>query len=98
MQYFYREAGKKDAPVLLCVPGYPTSSFQFRELLNKLSDSFRVIAVDTPGFGFSIVTAGIEFEYTFDNLAKSIETFIDAIGVREWGMFGFDYGMPILMR
>lgn len=49
----YREAGPADAPVLLLLHGFPTSSHMFRDLIPLLADRYRVIAPDHIGFGRS---------------------------------------------
>jgi pimeloyl-ACP methyl ester carboxylesterase len=50
---FYRDAGHKDAPVVLLLHGFPTSSHQYRGIISRLADKYRVVAPDLPGFGFS---------------------------------------------
>src|ERR1700712_5567455 len=72
VKVFYREAGPADAPVVLLLHGFPTSSFQYRELIPLLADRYRVIAPDLPGFGFTEVPAERNYKYTFDGLAKTI--------------------------
>src|SRR6476619_4207960 len=67
---FYREAGAADAPVVLLLHGFPTSSFQYRELIPRLADRYRVIAPDYPGFGFTEVPADRKYAYSFDGLAS----------------------------
>ena len=67
---FYREAGNTDAPALLLLHGFPTSSHMFRDLMPRLADRYHVVAPDLPGFGFSDAPARAEFKYTFDNLAN----------------------------
>ena len=69
---FYREAGPQDAPVVLLLHGFPTSSFQYRELIPRLADRYRVIAPDLPGFGFTEVPEKRHYKYTFDALANTI--------------------------
>jgi pimeloyl-ACP methyl ester carboxylesterase len=69
VKVFYREAGQVDAPVVLLLHGFPTSSFQYRELIPFLADKYRVIAPDLPGFGFTEVPAERNYRYTFDSLA-----------------------------
>ena len=76
--------------------GFPTSSLSYRSLLDKLSDCFYVVAPDVPGFGFTIPPGG--YEFTFDNLAKSVEQFVDKIGLNKFGLYIFDYGAPWGMR
>ena len=95
---FYREAGPKDAPVLLLLHGFPTSSHMFRDLIPKLADRYRLIAPDLPGFGNTTAPARGNFNYTFDNLAKVINDFTIALGLRKYALYVFDYGAPIGLR
>ena len=73
---FYREAGPKDAPVILLLHGFPTSSHMFRNLIPALADTYRVIAPDYPGYGNSSMPNPSEFDYSFDNLAKVVDKFV----------------------
>lgn len=95
---FYREAGPADAPVILLLHGFPTSSFQYRELIPRLADKYRVIAPDLPGFGFTEVPAERHYTYTFDNLAKTIGAFTDALQLKHYALYIFDYGAPTGLR
>jgi len=95
---FYREAGPKDAPVILLMHGYPTSSFMFRNLIPILSKQYHVIAPDLPGFGFSDAPSRDEYKYTFDNLAKTMQAFIDDMGLKRFAIYVFDYGAPVGFR
>lgn len=95
---FYREAGPKDGPTVLLLHGWPASSHMFRDLMPKLADRFHLIAPDYPGFGFSAMPSTREYEYTFDNLALTIEKFVDALGIDKFSMYVQDYGGPIGMR
>ena len=70
VEIFYREAGPADAPTILLLHGFPTSSHMFRNLIPALSDSFHLIAPDYPGFGNSAQPPMDAFDYTFDNLAR----------------------------
>ena len=98
VEIFYREAGPADAPVILLLHGFPTSSFQYRELIPLLADRFRVIAPDLPGFGFTEVPASREYHYTFDSLAKTIFAFTNALKLTHYAMYVFDYGAPTGFR
>ena len=80
-EIFYREAGPKDAPTLLLLHGFPTSSHMFRNLMLALSDQFHLIAPDYPGFGNSTMPTVDAFDYTFDNLAEVMEDFIQKLGL-----------------
>ena len=79
VKVFYREAGPVDAPVILLLHGFPTSSHMFRDLIPQLAASYRVIAPDLPGFGNTISPPRGKFDYTFDNLARVIGDFVDAL-------------------
>jgi pimeloyl-ACP methyl ester carboxylesterase len=98
LNIFYREAGPADASVILLMHGYPTSSVMFRNLIPLLSKNYNVIAPDLPGFGFSDAPARHEFEYTFDNLAKTMQAFIDTMGLKRFAIYIFDYGAPVGLR
>jgi pimeloyl-ACP methyl ester carboxylesterase len=95
---FYREAGPADAPVVLLLHGFPTSSFQYRELIPRLADRYRVIAPDLPGFGFTEVPPDRHYKYTFDALANTIEAFTDALNLKRYALYVFDYGAPTGFR
>ncbi len=84
LDIFYREAGPKDAPAVLLLHGFPTSSQMFRNLIPALADEFHLVAPDYPGFGNSSMPTVDEFEYTFDNLADVIDKFTDAVGLKKY--------------
>lgn len=98
LKIFYREAGPKDAPVLLLLHGFPSSSHQYRGLIARLSDKYRLIAPDLPGFGFSDAPDRKSFAYTFDHVAEVILNFTDAIGLKQYALYVFDYGAPTGFR
>jgi len=98
VKVFYREAGPKDAPVVLLLHGFPTSSFQYRELIPRLSDRYRVIAPDLPGFGFTEVPPERNYKYTFEALAATILAFTDRLGLKRYALYVFDYGAPTGFR
>jgi pimeloyl-ACP methyl ester carboxylesterase len=95
---FYREAGPKDAPVLLLLHGFPSASHMFRGLIPQLSDKFRVIAPDLPGFGQSDMPERTKFSYSFDNIAGVIDRFTVVIGLGRFAIYVFDYGAPTGFR
>ena len=74
---FYREAGPKDAPVILLLHGFPTSSHMFRNLIPALADRYHLVAPDYPGYGQSSAPPADQFEYSFDNLARVMERFTE---------------------
>src|ERR1700759_5545152 len=75
LDIFYREAGPQDAPTVLLLHGFPTSSFQYRELIPRLADRYHVIAPDLPGFGFTEVPAERGYVYSFESLSKTLVAF-----------------------
>src|SRR5450755_1017018 len=87
VKMFYREAGPKDAPVVLLLHGFPTSSFQFRELIPRLADRYRVLAPDLPGFGFTEVPNERHYQYTFDALARTILAFTEALQLQQYALY-----------
>ena len=95
---FYREAGPPDASVVLLLHGFPTSSFQYRELIPRLADRYRVIAPDLPGFGFTEVPEKRHYKYTFDALANTLLTFTEALHLERYALYVFDYGAPTGFR
>jgi pimeloyl-ACP methyl ester carboxylesterase len=97
-EVFYREAGPADAPVVLLLHGFPSSSHMFRDLIPKLADNYRLVAPDLPGFGQSAMPPRDKFKYTFDNLAKVIGRFTEEIGLSKFAVYIFDYGAPIGLR
>lgn len=98
IQVFYREAGNPQAPVVLLLHGFPTSSFMYRELIPRLADRYRVIAPDLPGFGFTEVPETRNYKYTFDALAATIAAFTQAIKIDRYALYVFDYGAPTGFR
>ncbi|KAG6809475.1 hypothetical protein H0H92_016082 [Tricholoma furcatifolium] len=98
VKVFYREAGKKDASTILLLHGFPTSSFQYRNLIERLAPKYRVIAPDLPGFGFTDVPAELNYKYTFDNLAATIIEFTKVLGLNKFAVYIFDYGAPTGLR
>src|SRR5439155_1967403 len=95
---FYREAGPADAPKLLLLHGFPSSSHMFRDLIPLLADRFRVVAPDLPGFGFSDAPDRAQFNYTFDNLAEVVGGFTQALCLERYAIYVFDYGAPVGLR
>jgi pimeloyl-ACP methyl ester carboxylesterase len=95
---FYREAGSATSPTILLLHGFPTSSHMFRNLIPALADRYHVVAPDLPGFGFSDAPDRRRFRYTFENLAKVIDSFTQAIGLERYAIYVFDYGAPVGFR
>ena len=95
---FYREAGPANAPTILLLHGYPTSSHMFRNLIRDLSDRYHLLAPDYPGYGRSEQPPMAEFDYTFDNMSTIVEGFLDALDVDKFSIYLMDYGAPIGYR
>jgi len=98
LDIFYREAGHRDAPTILLLHGFPTSSHMFRNLIMRLSDKFHLVAPDYPGYGNSSAPAVEAFDYSFDHLAEIIEKFAQHMNLRKFSMYLQDYGAPIGFR
>jgi pimeloyl-ACP methyl ester carboxylesterase len=98
LNVFYRQAGKADAPALLLLHGFPSSSHMFRQLIPALSDRFHVVAPDLPGFGQSDMPPRDKFTYTFARLAEVIERFTEVINLARFAIYVFDYGAPTGFR
>jgi pimeloyl-ACP methyl ester carboxylesterase len=98
LDIFYREAGPPGAPVILMLHGFPTSSHMFRNLIPSLSDEFRIVAPDYPGFGNSSMPMVDEFDYTFDRIAEVIDSFIEKLGLTKYSLYMMDYGAPVGFR
>jgi len=97
-QIFYREAGPRDAPVLLLPHGYPCSSFQYRRLMPALADKWRLVAPDYPGFGLSDTPPADAFGFDFDAYAGFLEAFCNKLGIGRYGLYLHDYGSQIGLR
>jgi len=98
VKIFYRDAGPKDAPVLLLLHGYPASSHMFRNLINDLSDKYRLIAPDYPGYGRSEQPPIADFEYTFENYATIITELLRQLDINKYSLYLMDYGAPVGWR
>lgn len=98
LDIFYREAGDKAAPTILLMHGFPTDSHMFRNLIPTLAEKYHVIAPDYPGFGQSSMPAMKDFDYSFDNLARVIDKFTEALKLDKFSMYVMDYGAPIGYR
>jgi pimeloyl-ACP methyl ester carboxylesterase len=95
---FYREAGPADAPVVLLLHGFPTSSHMFRNLIPALADRYHVIAPDYPGFGESAAPDHTKFAYTFAHYADLMDGLVDKHGAKKYAMYLMDYGAPVGYR
>lgn len=93
---FYREAGAKDAPVVLLPHGYPCSSYEFRNLMPRLADRWRLVAPDYPGAGCSSTPE--DFDYSFDGYAAFLDGFVKELGIGRFVLYLHDFGSPIGAR
>jgi pimeloyl-ACP methyl ester carboxylesterase len=98
VEVFYREAGPVDGPVVLLLHGFPTASHMFRDLIPQLADRYRVIAPDLAGFGNTISPPRGAFTYSFDSLAEVIAGFVEALSLKKYVLYIFDYGAPVGLR
>jgi pimeloyl-ACP methyl ester carboxylesterase len=95
---FYRAAGPRDAPTLLLLHGFPSAGHMFRDLIPELADRFHIVAPDLPGFGQSDMPDRGAFAYTFDNIARVIDRFIEVVELDRFAIYVFDYGAPTGFR
>jgi pimeloyl-ACP methyl ester carboxylesterase len=95
---FYREAGDKSKPTILLLHGFPSSSHMYRDLINDLSKDYHLIAPDYPGFGQSGSPSPATYHYSFDNLAVTINHFIDELALKKFSLYLHDYGGPVGFR
>ncbi len=98
LKVFYREAGDPKSRTLLLLHGFPTSSHMFRELIPALTDRYRVVAPDLPGFGFTDAPDRATFKYSFGHLAEVIDRFTEVLGLGRYAIYVFDYGAPVGFR
>jgi pimeloyl-ACP methyl ester carboxylesterase len=98
LDIFYRDAGLQDAPAILLLHGFPTSSNMFRNLIPRLANSFRLIAPDYPGFGQSSMPDRKVFAYTFENYTEIVDKLAGQLGVTKYSMYVMDYGAPVGYR
>ncbi|KAI0712208.1 alpha/beta hydrolase fold protein [Earliella scabrosa] len=108
IEVFYREAYPSDSsapsfqstaiPVILLLHGFPTSSFQYRDLIPILAKKYRVIAPDLPGYGFTVVPEERSYKYSFEFLTNTIAAFVDALQIKKFTVYVFDYGAPTGLR
>src|SRR6202046_1094844 len=95
IKIFYREAGPANAPVVLLLHGFPTSSHMFRNLIPALADRYHVIAPDYPGFGDSAAPDHTQFAYTFAHYADLVDGLVEQLGAKRYAMYVMDYGAPV---
>jgi pimeloyl-ACP methyl ester carboxylesterase len=95
---FYREAGPKDAPTIVLLHGYPSSSRMFESLIPLLAVRYHLIAPDYPGFGQSDAPPPARYAYTFDHLAETTSALLNQLGITRYSLYLQDYGAPVGFR
>ncbi len=98
MKIFYREAGEIDAPVVVLLHGFPSSSHMYRNLIPALADRYHVIAPDLPGFGLSDMPSSSDFEYGFAAFSNVVTNLLDQLGIERYSLYVMDYGAPTGFR
>src|SRR6201991_1101132 len=98
LQIFYREAGPADAPVVLLLHGFPTSSHMFRNMIPALADRYHVIAPDYPGYGQSDMPDPASYAYTFDAFGEIVDKLLIGLKIEKYAMYLMDYGAPVGWR
>jgi pimeloyl-ACP methyl ester carboxylesterase len=98
LDIFYREGGNKNNPTILLLHGFPSSSHMYRDLIKDLSEDYYLVAPDYPGFGQSSAPLPTTYNYSFDNMARTINNFIDTLELKKFSLYVQDYGGPIGFR
>ncbi|GAB4361877.1 MAG: alpha/beta hydrolase [Bryobacter sp.] len=98
LEIFYREAGLRNAPAILLLHGFPTSSLMYRNLIPALATKYRVVAPDYPGYGQSSMPSRDKFTYSFANYAQLMSKFTTAVGLTKYTLYVMDYGAPVGFR
>ncbi|WP_129645345.1 alpha/beta fold hydrolase [Peristeroidobacter agariperforans] len=98
VEFFYREAGPADAPTVVLLHGFPTSSNMYRNLIPALATKYRVIAPDYPGFGHSAAPPREQFQYTFAHLADLTDRLLTELRADRYALYVMDYGAPVGYR
>lgn len=93
VRVFYREKVPADAPVLLFLHDFPSSSHMFHELIPRMATRYPVIAPDLPGFGFTTVPEERGYRDSLDSLAATVQDFVDALSLKRYALYVFDFGM-----
>lgn len=93
VRVFYREAGRPEAPALLLLHGFPSSSYSFRQVMSPLAEVARVVAPDVPGSGFTEAPDG--YDYTFETMGRTIDEFTRVVGLERFFLYVHDFGAPL---
>ena len=95
---FYREAGPKDAPTIMLLHGFPSSSREFDTLIPLLATRYHIVAPDFPSFGQSDTPSPADYSYTFDHLAETTDALLEQLDITRYTLYLHDYGAPIGYR
>lgn len=98
VKIFYREAGPKDAPTIVLLHGFPSSSREFDPLIPLLATRYHLVVPDFPGFGQSDAPSPSSYVYTFDHLAQTTNDFLEQLGINRYTLYLHDYGGPVGFR
>ncbi|MGE6697302.1 alpha/beta fold hydrolase [Hyphomonas sp. NPDC076900] len=98
LNIFYREAGSQEAPLVLLLHGFPSSSHMFRNLIPALAGRYHVISPDLPGFGLSAMPSPREFDYSFASFADILDGLLELLGDRQYALYVMDYGAQTGLR
>jgi pimeloyl-ACP methyl ester carboxylesterase len=98
LSIFYREAGPDNAPLVLLLHGFPSSSRMFDTLMPLLADRYHLVAPDYPGFGNSQAPSAQEFDYSFAAIADIIGAFTETLHLDSYALYLQDYGGPVGYR
>ncbi len=98
LNIFYREAGPRDAPAVMLLHGFPSSSHMFRNLIPLLADQYHVIAPDFPGYGESSAPSADDFDYSFERLASVTEKFTEKLNLSSYALYLSDIGASVGFR
>ena len=98
VKVFYREAGPRTAPTVLLLHGFAASSYMYRDVIATLADTYHVIAPDLPAFGYTESPARGGYDYTFDNLTRTMDRFTEQLRLERYALMVHDYGAPVGWR
>lgn len=95
VQVRYRIFGDSSKPKLLLLHGYPTSSFDFREMISFLESDYYIATLDFPGFGFSDKPQ-TDYSYLLEDDAALVDHFVrEIVDFDEFALFTHDRGVSV---
>jgi pimeloyl-ACP methyl ester carboxylesterase len=96
VQVFHVEMGAADAPAIVLVHGFPTSSIDFFAIAELLQEKYRICTMDFPGFGFSDKPLGWGYSLVRD--AEVLEHYMSEIlGLESAIVYAHDRGSSVAM-